>query len=166
VPEDPAISAFAEDGVLAFVQADAAESGRLPAVTLCGGQRSGRAVAEAVPWRLNAAVANTWTPAHQAVEDEDSEAPAHLLAEGVDPDEVCDSLTLLTRAIDSEGDGALQSGSPLTVRTTAVLLAFGADPQLPGPDGETPMDLAVHYGHDLAVKLLQKHISERGDAGR
>lgn len=30
-----------------------------------------------------------------------------MLAEGVDPDEVCDSLTLLTHAIDSEGDGAL-----------------------------------------------------------
>jgi ankyrin repeat protein len=40
-----------------------------------------------------------------------------------------------------------------------VLLAFGADPQLPGLDGQTPMDLAVHYDHDLAVKLLLRHIS-------
>ncbi|WP_328364840.1 ankyrin repeat domain-containing protein [Streptomyces sp. NBC_00445] len=109
---------------------------------------------------------NTWTPAHQAVENEDAATLAQLLAEGADPDEVCDNMTLLTHAIDAEGDSALQSGSPLTVHTTAVLLAFGADPQLPDPDGQTPMDLAVHYGHDLAVKLLHRHISGRGGAGR
>ncbi|MEV5846353.1 ankyrin repeat domain-containing protein [Streptomyces sp. NPDC051985] len=103
---------------------------------------------------------NTCTPAHQAVEDEDAATLAQLLAAGVDPDEVCDNMTLLTHAIDTEGDVALQSGSPLTVHTTAVLLAFGADPQLRDPDGQTPMDLAVHYGHDLAVELLQRHIRE------
>ncbi|MFI9605555.1 ankyrin repeat domain-containing protein [Streptomyces sp. NPDC052043] len=109
---------------------------------------------------------NIWTPAHQAVENEDAETLAQLLAKGVDPDEVCGNMTLLTHAIDAEGDGALQSGSPLTVHTTAVLLAFGADPELPGPDGQAPMDLAGHYGHDLAVKLLQRHINESGGAGR
>jgi ankyrin repeat protein len=119
-----------------------------------------------VQQRLNAAVENIWTPAHQAVEDEDAEALAQLLAKGVDPDEVCGSMTLLTHAIDAEGDGALQSGCPLTVHTTAVLLAFGADPQLPGSDGRMPIDLAVHYGHDLAVKLLERHISGSGGAGR
>jgi ankyrin repeat protein len=112
-----------------------------------------------VQQRLNAAVENIWTSAHQAVEDEDARALAQLLAKGVDPDEVCGNMTLLMHAIDAEGDGALQSGGPLTVHTTAVLLAFGADPQLPGPDGQTPMDLAVDYGHDLAVKLLLRHIS-------
>ncbi|MEV5513168.1 ankyrin repeat domain-containing protein [Streptomyces flaveolus] len=109
---------------------------------------------------------NTWTPVHQAVENEDAQTLAQLLAEGVNPDEVCDNLTLLTHAIDTEGDGALQSGTPLTVLTTAVLLAFGADPQLPDPDGHMPMDLALQYDHDLAVKRLQRHISERGAAGR
>jgi uncharacterized protein len=112
-----------------------------------------------VQQRLNAAVENTWTPAHQAVENEDAEILAQLLAKGADPDEVCDNMTLLTHAIDAEGDGALQSGGPLTVHTTAVLLAFGADPQLRGPDGQTPMGLALHYGHDLAVRLLRRHIS-------
>ncbi len=33
VPKDPAISAFAENGVFAYVQADAAESSRLPVIT-------------------------------------------------------------------------------------------------------------------------------------
>uniref|UniRef100_UPI0031DCBE62 ankyrin repeat domain-containing protein n=1 Tax=Streptomyces hawaiiensis TaxID=67305 RepID=UPI0031DCBE62 len=101
-----------------------------------------------------------WTPAHQAVEDEDAGALAQLLAKGVDPDEVCGNMTLLIHAIDVEGDGALQCGDPLTAHTTAVLLAFGADPQLPGPDGQTPMDLAVHYGHDLAVELLLRHVPD------
>ncbi|MGW7499135.1 ankyrin repeat domain-containing protein [Streptomyces luteogriseus] len=109
---------------------------------------------------------NIWTPAHQAVENEDAETLAQLLARGGDPDEVCGNMTLLTHAIDAEGDGALQSGSPLTVHTTAVLLAFGADPQLPGPDGQAPMDRAAHYGHNLAVKLLQRHISRSGGAGK
>ncbi|MFE9813175.1 ankyrin repeat domain-containing protein [Streptomyces sp. NPDC005548] len=101
---------------------------------------------------------NTWTAAHCAVENEDAQVLAQLLADGVDPDEVCHNMTLLTHAIDAEGDGALQSRSPLTVHTTAVLLAFGADPKLPGPDGQTPMDLAVHYGHTLAIGLLQKYL--------
>lgn len=56
-------------------------------------------------------------------------------SQGVDPDEACDNVPRLTQA----GEGALQSGNPLTVHTTAVLLAFGADPQLPGPDGQTPV---------------------------
>ncbi|WP_225080138.1 ankyrin repeat domain-containing protein [Streptomyces sp. CoT10] len=107
-----------------------------------------------------------WAPAHEAVENEDAETLAQLLARGVDPDEVCGNMTLLTHAIDAEGDGALQTGGPLTVHTTAVLLAFGADPQLPGPDGQAPMDLAVEYGHDLAAKLSQRHISESGGAGK
>lgn len=45
------------------------------------------------------------------------------------------------------------------MHTTAVLLAFGADPELAYPDGHTPMDMADHYGHDLAVQLLRAHIS-------
>ena len=83
--------------------------------------------------RLNALVSDYWTPAHQAVEQEDAETLARLLAAGADPDEVCGDMTLLTHAIDVEGDGSLQSGQPLTAHTTAVLLAFGADPELADP---------------------------------
>lgn len=104
---------------------------------------------------------NYWTPAHQAVELEDAETLARLLAGGGDPDEVFSNMTLLTHAMDAEGDGAVQSGKPLTVHTTAVLLAFGADPELPDPDGRTPMEMAVNYDHHLAVTLLQTHISRR-----
>lgn len=111
-------------------------------------------------------VSDYWTPAHQAVEQEDAQALARLLAAGSDPDEAFGNTTLLTHAIDVEGDGSLQSGRPLTVVTTAVLLAFGADPQLVDPDGHTPLDMAHHYGHDLAVKLLQTHISRRAADSR
>ncbi|MEG8280406.1 ankyrin repeat domain-containing protein [Streptomyces sp. AHA2] len=103
-----------------------------------------------------------WTPTHRAVEQEDAEVLARLPAAGSDPDEVFSNMKLLTHAIDAEGDGSLQSGQPLTVHTTAVLLAFGADPELAAPHGRTPMDMANHYGHDPAVKLLQAHISRGG----
>ncbi|MGW1715292.1 ankyrin repeat domain-containing protein [Streptomyces sp. NPDC002156] len=102
-----------------------------------------------------------WTPAHHAVEHEDAETLARLLAGGSDPDEVFGNMTLLTHAIDVEGDSSLQSGKPLTVHTTAVLLAFGADPELADPDGHTPMYMAERYGHGLAAKLLRAHISGR-----
>ncbi|MFF0479348.1 ankyrin repeat domain-containing protein [Streptomyces sp. NPDC004284] len=107
-----------------------------------------------------------WTPAHHAVEHEDAEALARLLASGSDPDEVFSNMTLLTHAIDTEGDGALQSGQPLTVHTTAVLPAFGADPELTDPDGRTPLDVAIFYAHDLAVQLLRTHISRRACGSR
>ncbi|MET9047042.1 MULTISPECIES: ankyrin repeat domain-containing protein [unclassified Streptomyces] len=107
-----------------------------------------------------------WTPAHLAVEHEDAETLARLLADGADPNEVFGNMTLLTHAIDAEADGALQTGEPLTVHTTAVLLAFGADPELAGPDGDSPMDLATRYGHDLAVRLLRAHINRRSAGNR
>ncbi|WP_369243649.1 ankyrin repeat domain-containing protein [Streptomyces sp. R41] len=112
-------------------------------------------------------MSNFWTtPAHHAVEHEDAETLAQMLADGTDPDEVFSNMTLLTHAIDAEGDGSLQSGKPLTVHTTAVLLAFGADPELADPDGRTPMDVAEYYGHDLAMKLLRAHISGRAAGNR
>jgi ankyrin repeat protein len=116
--------------------------------------------------RFNVLVSDYWTPAHHAVEHEDAETLAQLLASGTDPNEVFGNVTLLTHALDAEGDGALQSGRPLTVHTTAVLLAFGADPELADPDGHTPMDIGTHYGHELAVKLLQEHISRRAGGSR
>ncbi|MFD8289569.1 ankyrin repeat domain-containing protein [Streptomyces lavendulae] len=106
-----------------------------------------------------------WTPAHQAVEQEDAETLARLLGEGADPDEVFGNMTLLTHAIDTEGDGALQTGEPLTVHTTAVLLAFGADPELAAPGGRTPLEQASQYGHHLASNLLRAHIRRRRGAG-
>ncbi|MFC9897998.1 ankyrin repeat domain-containing protein [Nocardia sp. NPDC127579] len=108
---------------------------------------------------MSAVVGNPFTPAHQAVELEDVQTLARLLADGVDPDEVHGDMTLLTHAIDIEGDSAWQTGDPMTVHTTAVLLGFGADPRLADPAGRTPTDLAGYYGHHLAIRLLQRHIT-------
>ncbi|WP_282779370.1 hypothetical protein [Nocardia sp. CC201C] len=101
-----------------------------------------------------------WTPAHHAVELFDVVGLARLLAEGADPDEAFVDMTLLTHAIDAEGDAAAQTGEPLSVHLTAVLPAFGADPALPDPTGRTPMDMAAFYRHDLAIKLLERHIKQ------
>jgi hypothetical protein len=50
-------------------------------------------------------VSGYWTPAHCAIEHEDAETLARLLADGSDPNEVFSNMTLLTHAIDVEGDG-------------------------------------------------------------
>ncbi|GGQ20713.1 ankyrin repeat domain-containing protein [Streptomyces roseolilacinus] len=101
-----------------------------------------------------------WTAAHAAVENEDAELLARLLSQGADPNETCQGMTLLTHAIDAEGDGAVQSGHPLTVHTTAVLLAFGADPKLVDPAGRTPTEVARRHGHTMAEGLLQAHLAK------
>ncbi|MGW7510101.1 hypothetical protein [Streptomyces massasporeus] len=54
-----------------------------------------------------------------------AEALARLLAAGSDPDEVVSNMTLLTHAIDAEGDGSLQSGQPLTAVPEDLLPAKG-----------------------------------------
>lgn len=77
-----------------------------------------------------------WTPAHQAVEISEYETLSMLLDAGADPNEVFFELTLLTHAIDSEGDSHLQSGHPLHTASTAIVLAYGADPRLPSPAGK------------------------------
>ncbi|MCM2422842.1 ankyrin repeat domain-containing protein [Streptomyces sp. RKAG293] len=102
---------------------------------------------------------NYWSPAHQAVEMRDVEALARLLDAGADPDEAQEGITLLFHAIDLEADSSAQGGLPLTVHTTAVLLAYGANPELPDPEGLTPLAFAEDYGHDLAVRLLRATIA-------
>ncbi|HEX5120499.1 MAG TPA: hypothetical protein VFW65_35420 [Pseudonocardiaceae bacterium] len=39
-------------------------------------------------------------------------------------------------------------------------------PDLPDPAGRTPMDMAVAYRHDLAIKLLQAHSERRSDSAQ
>jgi ankyrin repeat protein len=100
-----------------------------------------------------------WTPVHQAVEMSDYEALTVLLDAGADPNELCFGHTLLTHAIDVEGDGHLQSGHPLNTAATSILLAYGADPRLPAADGDTPLQVAQHYNHELAERLLRRYLA-------
>ncbi|MFF6866770.1 ankyrin repeat domain-containing protein [Streptomyces ardesiacus] len=67
-----------------------------------------------------------------------------LLDAGADPDEVCFGHTLLTHAIDLEGQGHVQAGYPLDTASTAILLAYGTDPGLPTIDGEAPLQIAEY----------------------
>ncbi|WP_399895888.1 hypothetical protein ACGH7X_40290 [Streptomyces sp. BBFR51] len=63
---------------------------------------------------------------------------------------------MLTHALDVEGDGHLQTGYPWNTAATAILLAYGADPELPADDGESPMQIAERYGHVMAQALLKR----------
>lgn len=106
-----------------------------------------------------------WTPAHRAVELSEYEELTRLLAEGVDPNEVCFGQTLLIHAIDFEGDSARQSGKPLSSVATAILLAHGADPMLADPDGDTPLEMAQLVNHAMAENLLRSFISKNRRLG-
>ncbi|WP_442812496.1 ankyrin repeat domain-containing protein [Streptomyces sp. NBC_01210] len=47
---------------------------------------------------------------------------------------------------------------------TAVLLAYGADPERPSRAGLTPLHLAFQMRHEMAVRLLEAHIARRRPA--
>jgi ankyrin repeat protein len=103
------------------------------------------------------------SPVHVAVEMDDLAQLTRLLHAGADPDEFDghSGWTPLLRAIDGEADGAVQTGEPLEAACTAVLLACGADPERPSRDGLTPLHLAFQIRHDLAVRLIEAHITRR-----
>ncbi|GGQ45573.1 hypothetical protein GCM10010279_64100 [Streptomyces mutabilis] len=71
---------------------------------------------------------------------------------------MCFGHTLLTHAIDLEGQGHVQANYPLNTASTAILLAYGADPRLPGIDGETPLQIAEYYHHEPIKRLLQRFL--------
>lgn len=111
-----------------------------------------------------------WTPVHRAVEMGEYETLTAFLDAGADPDEMCFGLTLLTHALDAEGDSHLQSGYPLNTAATAILLAYGADPRLPAEDGQTPLQIAASYDHEPAERLLRRFLTlgqaREGQEGR
>jgi hypothetical protein len=91
------------------------------------------------------------------------EITVDLLDAGTDPNETWSNLSLLLHAIDVEADGSNQTGEPLDAACTAVLLAYGADPERLGPDGTIPRLFAFHYGHGLAVRLIETYIRRLHD---
>jgi hypothetical protein len=102
--------------------------------------------------------------AHRAVEHGDLETLARLLRSGeADIHEEDDGFTLLHHAIDVELDAHNQTGEPLHVDTTALLLALGADPRR-GPSGgagPTAEHFAFVNGHWLASCLIEAWIKKR-----
>ncbi|MFB8077467.1 ankyrin repeat domain-containing protein [Streptomyces sp. NPDC056013] len=89
----------------------------------------------------------------------DCETLTVLLDSGADPDEVCFGHTLLTHAIGLEGDGHVQRNYALNTASTAILLAYGADPRLSAIDGETPLQIAEHSHHEPIRRLLQRFLA-------
>ncbi|MGW3497619.1 ankyrin repeat domain-containing protein [Streptomyces sp. NPDC001020] len=112
-------------------------------------------------------IGNDLSPLHQAVESGDLGELTRLLDAGADPDEIHDysGWTPLLCAIDGELEGSVQTGKPLEAAATAVLLAYGADPERPSRDGLTPMHLAFQSRHEMAVRLLEAHIARRRSGG-
>jgi uncharacterized protein len=94
--------------------------------------------------------------AHNAVELEELPRLRDILDAGHDVEEDAgDGWTLLRHAIDTEIDGHVQTGEPLHVDTTALLLARGADPLRLNPAGVSALGEAEARGHWLAVELMR-----------
>ncbi|MEU6497425.1 ankyrin repeat domain-containing protein [Streptomyces sp. NPDC046984] len=99
-------------------------------------------------------IENLWSPAHQAIENDDLVELARLLDAGVDPNEACCGMTLLYHAVDYEADAAIQGEREMGVSFIAMLLAYGASPGAVSSRGRTPLALADEYGHQMAKRLL------------
>jgi uncharacterized protein len=92
-----------------------------------------------------------------AIEMDDLPALKSALDSGFDIETEKDGLTLLHYAIDAESDSHHQSGKPLHVDATALLLAYGADPdrRSGGGTGVTAEHMAFLSGHWLAIELFR-----------
>ncbi|QCD60316.1 ankyrin repeat domain-containing protein [Streptomyces hawaiiensis] len=97
------------------------------------------------------------SPTHSAVELGNLVELHRLLLAGADVHEEHDGLTLLHAAVDAEIDSHTQTGKPLHVDATALLLAHGADPQRKsgGGSGVSAHHMAFVSGHWLACALFE-----------
>jgi hypothetical protein len=101
--------------------------------------------------------AATWAEdsAHAAVEHERLDELRRLLDAGWDVDDPTDDgMTLLHHAIDIEVDAAAQTGEPLAVELTELLVLRGADLGHHW-HGQTPLEAANERGHHLAVTVIE-----------
>ena len=101
--------------------------------------------------------ASTWAEdsAHSAVEHGRVGELRRLLDAGWDVnDPASDGETLLHHAIDIEVDGATQTGAPLEVELTTLLVSRGADLSHRW-HSQTPLEAATDRGHDLAVEVIR-----------
>lgn len=107
----------------------------------------------------------TLSPLHSAVEHDEIDSLRRLLEEGADPNEP-DSyggIRPLQRSVDIECEDACRredSGDEDWMphaTLTAVLLSFGASPDLPDEKGETARMWAQQRKHREALKLFEAH---------
>lgn len=69
--------------------------------------------------------------------------------------------TPLHAAVDIEGDGALQRHREPTAAVTGLLLNYGADPTREDSSGRTALDIAKHYEHQAAIRVLEKALGTK-----
>jgi hypothetical protein len=97
------------------------------------------------------------SPAWVALEQDDLGELRRLLDAGWDVHEEFNGFTLLHAAVDGEIDGHVQTGEPLHVDATALLLSKGADPMRPshGGSGVSAHHMAFVTGHWMAFELFE-----------
>jgi ankyrin repeat protein len=115
---------------------------------------------------LNHQINRGWTLLHNAVEFQNVEAIRWLVKKGADinlPESR--GWTPLHLAVDSDIHQTLP-GQNLTLDTTTALIELGADQSLKNDKGQTPCDIATHYGkktlalYDSIVKRSQAQDDE------
>ncbi|MFG3347951.1 ankyrin repeat domain-containing protein [Streptomyces sp. NPDC048018] len=99
---------------------------------------------------------------HVSSHSGDHAALTRPLEEGADVNEVCFGMTLLTHAIELEGDSALRSGQPIDSALTATVLAYGADPTATPDGGSSAYEMARFYDHDMAIRVLDRFTARHG----
>lgn len=104
-------------------------------------------------------------PAHLAVEQDRLEELRDLLVAGADIHEEYNGFTLPHSAVDGEIDGHVQTGKPLHVDATCLLLSQGADPtrRSHGGAGVSAHHLAFVNRHWLPCALFEARLA-RGEA--
>lgn len=92
-----------------------------------------------------------------ALDSDDLKVMVDAIKAGFDINSERDGFTLLHAAIDSEADVHIQSGEPLHVDATALLLALGADPKRrpSGGRGISAEHMAFQIGHWMALELFR-----------
>lgn len=90
-----------------------------------------------------------WSLLHMAVEQCNAAAVEVLVQHGADIEaRTQDGWTPLHLAVDSEIDGARQTGGPLTFKVVKRLVQLGADVNALTETGIAPGDIAGEYGAD------------------
>lgn len=97
-----------------------------------------------------------WSLLHLAANFQDVEAIEYLISMGCDPNSLdANGQTPLHIAVDSETDGAVQTGEPLLYTVVKRLVELGANPSISDNDGKTPRDLASLYGPRARMEFDQ-----------
>lgn len=105
------------------------------------------------------------SPARLALEQDNLEKLREILDNGGDVHQEFNGFTLLHSSVDGEIDAHIQTGEPLHVDATALLLSKGADPERPshGGKGVSARHMAFVSSHWLATDLFEAWLRRSTD---